>query len=548
MAEDGDKSGFKPSRKLLRALITLSEEIGTGDAPEFSGAPGIETLPPHLRRALYLIDEFEKERERRRKEKQETEKEGDPPYSRFIPEENFDGSASLPEGVSASPDFIGNAGDGQAEDEASAPESKPEFEQKTGIAPQPGGVPASPELNQAPDMLKKTLFLKNARAVEPYMGEVKADGLEKLRLEDDGGSGLSFDEENSMLSGTPMASGDYQLRFKGALHNKPVEILAHLAVIPDPKSLWVAVDSDKNDRFWKPDEAFLCVNGDYFMVGASKRGRSHAKDGGFRDDDFGILETGDGWGVIVVADGAGSAKFSRRGSQIAVQNILEKLPPLLSDKVNGRLPRLITAFLHGSPAAEEQIKSHLYQSLVTSAFEAAGAIEKEAQSLGESPADFLTTLVLCVVKRMREGWFIAGFSIGDGGAAAFNIEDGSLFPLTAPDSGEFAGQTRFLQRSEFTDGFEGMAKRIFFTVSPDITGILAMTDGISDPIFATDSQFANPARWKEFWESDLSKNVDFSADCDVIGAQMLNWLDFWSPGNHDDRTLVAVLPGRKAKS
>ena len=543
MAEDGDESGFKPSRKLLRALITVSEEIRAEDAPEFSGAPGIETLPPHFRKALYLIDAFEKEKERRRKKKEEAEKESEPCYSRFIPEENFtSGSAFI------SPEAIEKTDDERGEDEALALESKPGFEQKNGVAPQPGGVPAFPELNQAPDMLKKTLFLKNARAAEPYVGDVKADGLEKLRLEDDGGSGLSFDEEMATLSGTPAASGDYQLRFKGALHNKPVEILAHLAVIPDPKSLWVAKDSDRTDRFWKPDEAFECVNGDFFMVGASKRGRSHAKDGGFRDDDFGVLETSDGWGVIVVADGAGSAKFSRRGSQIAVQSVLSTLPLLLSEKVSARLPRLIAAFLQGSPAAEEQIKSHLYQSLVTSAFDAAGAIEEEAKKLGELPSDFLTTLVLCVVKRMREGWFIAGFSIGDGGAAAFNVENGSLFPLTAPDSGEFAGQTRFLQKAEFTGGFDGMAKRIFFTVSPGITGILAMTDGVSDPIFATDSQFANPARWKEFWEGDLSKNVDFSANCRIIEAKMLNWLDFWSPGNHDDRTLVALLPGRKAKS
>lgn len=543
MAEDGDENGYKPSRELLRALITLSKEIRTEDAPEFSGAPGLETLPAHLRKALYLIDAFEKEKERRRKKKEEAGEETDHPYSRFIPEENFTGGSN-----SVSPEMIEKKSDGPAEDKASTPESKPEFEQKTGVAPQPGGVPASPELNQAPDMLKKTLFLKNARAIEPYVGEVKADGLEKVRLKDDGGSGLCFDEETSMLSGTPMASGDYQLRFKGALHNKPVEILAHLAVIPDPKSLWVVKDSDKKDRFWKEDEAFECVKGDFLMVGASKRGRSHAKDGGFRDDDFGVLETSDGWGVIVVADGAGSAKFSRRGSQIAVQSILEKLPSLLSDKLGARLARLMSAFLQGSPAAEEQIKSYLYQTLVTSAFEAAGAIEKEAQSLGESPADFLTTLVLCVVKRMREGLFVAGFSIGDGGAAAFNVKDGSLFSLTAPDSGEFAGQTRFLQRSEFTDGFDGMAKRIFFNVLPDVTGILAMTDGISDPIFATDSQFANPARWKEFWEDDLSKNVDFSANYEIVKAQMLDWLDFWSPGNHDDRTLVALLPGKKAKS
>ncbi|MBK9225311.1 MAG: protein phosphatase 2C domain-containing protein [Flavobacterium sp.] len=59
------------------------------------------------------------------------------------------------------------------------------------------------------------------------------------------------------------------------------------------------------------------------MVVASKRGRSHANVGSFRDDDFAFKDfENTGWSVICAADGAGSAKLSREGSKIAVTELL----------------------------------------------------------------------------------------------------------------------------------------------------------------------------------------------------------------------------------
>jgi hypothetical protein len=69
-----------------------------------------------------------------------------------------------------------------------------------------------------------------------------------------------------------------------------------------------------------------------------------------------------------------------------------------------------------------------------------------------------------------------------------------------------------------------------------------MTDGISDPKFPTDSVFADPSKWTEFWEGDLTNAVDFSRTNADMERQFLEWLDFWSPGNHDDRTLAVLVP------
>lgn len=418
-------------------------------------------------------------------------------------------------------------------------------------APQPGGVPALPVKSVVSENIavmpietvKKSLYLKNARANEAYEGAVEIDGLKGLKLEDGGGSGLTFDEVSGLLKGTPTASGDFVIRLQGLLHGKRAEIVANLAVIPDPKSLWVSKDSDRSDPFWKPDEAFGRAEGDLLCVAASKRGRSHAKDGTYRDDDFGMLANGPGgWHVAVVADGAGSAKFSRRGSKVAVDSVLRELPQMLEDHVTPHLPKLVPLHLQGNPDAASQIRSQLYQSLATAAFSAAKAIEEEAAAKGEKASAFSTTLIVTVVRKVPEGWFIAGFSVGDGGAAVFDVRDGSLTTLTLPDSGEFAGQTRFLQKSEFSGGFDEVAKRIFFDVRKEFTAVALMTDGISDPKFPTDSVFGDPSKWVEFWNGDLTKAVDFSRTNAAMDKQFLEWLDFWSPGNHDDRTLAVLVP------
>lgn len=67
-----------------------------------------------------------------------------------------------------------------------------------------------------------------------------------------------------------------------------------------------------------------------------------------------------------------------------------------------------------------------------------------------------------------------------------------------------------------------------------------MTDGITDPKLPTDAIFADPAQWMAFWKDDLARAVEFSRENDSLEKQLMEWLDFWSPGNHDDRTLAVL--------
>ena len=568
---------YKLSRALKATLfnfVQLLEIEGVPDPGE--GFLGLTGLSPRFRRAHLAIDLYEKELAAKMQAEAQPSDAAPGPQARpqahptlkpgiesapdptsgatkYIPQEEFrDPPLPVPVPMTAdTPVRLPETRGASSLPENAAPVVSASSEPKSTSMPQLGGIPAVPcppplsvTLPVVPIQAgKKIVYHENARVNEVYEGAVEIDGLKGLRLENAGGSGLSLDDVSGLLKGTPTHSGDFVIRLQGLLHGKRCEVTANLAVIPDPKSLWISKDSNRSDPFWKPDEAFGRTEGDLLCVAASKRGRSHAKDGTFRDDDFGLLANGPGgWHVAVVADGAGSAKYSRRGSKIAVDSVLRDLPKLLDDHVTPHLPTLVPIHLQGNPDADFQIKSQLYQSLVTAAFHAAKAIEEEATAKGEKASAFSTTLIVIVVRKVLEGWFIAGFSVGDGGAAVFDIREETLTPLTLPDSGEFAGQTRFLQKSEFSGGFEGVRKRIFFNVRKDFTAIVLMTDGISDPKFPTDSVFGTPAKWVEFWNDDLSKAVDFSRTNAAMDQQFLEWLDFWSPGNHDDRTLAVLVP------
>jgi hypothetical protein len=72
-----------------------------------------------------------------------------------------------------------------------------------------------------------------------------------------------------------------------------------------------------------------------------------------------------------------------------------------------------------------------------------------------------------------------------------------------------------------------------------------MTDGIYDPKFIVEANLEKNEKWNEFLEDLQGKNednikVDFDNSNTEIASQLSNWMDFWSQGNHDDRTLAII--------
>ncbi|HOZ59586.1 MAG TPA: PP2C family serine/threonine-protein phosphatase, partial [Nakamurella multipartita] len=389
--------------------------------------------------------------------------------------------------------------------------------------------------------------LPNGRVGAPYSATIDGTTIDgatdgALAMTDDDGTGLHFEAATGVIGGVPTRSGDACLVFTLQTGDRFLRIVADLVIIPDTRSLWVSVPSARSTMFWKPDhDVDESAGVGVRCLGGSRRGRSHARAGSCRDDDFAIASDPTGWQILAVADGAGSARYSRRGSMLAVSTVRTMLPELLDEFLTDDLDSLLEARRARHPDVDSEIKRRLYQTLATAAFAAAREIEHDARDRGFPAEDLSTTLLIAVARRSGHGWFIAGFSVGDGGGVVLDLDDRSVTPLARPDSGEFAGQTLFLQRSQFAGGFTEVADRLFFTVRDRFTAVILMTDGITDPVFPSEAQLMDPTCWAAFW-ADLTAAVDLAPGNSRRYEQLASWLDFFSPGEHDDRTIALIVP------
>lgn len=149
--------------------------------------------------------------------------------------------------------------------------------------------------------------------------------------------------------------------------------------------------------------------------------------------------------------------------------------------------------------------------------------------------NFDTTLLILVMRPHAGGQLAATFAIGDGGAGVLTSPQQG-HPLTRPEGGEHAGQTTFLTLPATLRNEEAnLEQRFHLEWLPSVAAAVVMTDGITDPKFPSDAAFSDPAAWAALWH-ELQPALDSPE-------ALLGWMNFFSPGNHDDRTLVAVLPG-----
>lgn len=353
-----------------------------------------------------------------------------------------------------------------------------------------------------------------------------------------------------VIKGNPTISGDFDIILKYKYNGwfegcNILERKFRFAINPDPRSLWKDIPTNKDIKFYKDDlvSEYVTVlandkGNQKDIVAASKRGRSHAHEGKARDDDFKLYHNDEnGWYVIAVADGAGSAKYSRKGSEIACETSVEHCKQAL------QMPTELEETILELSEAEEgysnrPISTLIYNIIGGAAHKAHRAILDVASANEDQPKDYATTLLLAICKKFDFGWFVASFWVGDGAMCIYDKERQYIKLLGTPDGGEYAGQTRFLTMKEiFTP--ESIMSRLKYSIEEDFSALILMTDGISDPFFETDANLNKVEKWNELWKN-INKEVDLIDDNVESKNQLLNWLDFWSPGNHDDRT-IAIL-------
>ena len=357
------------------------------------------------------------------------------------------------------------------------------------------------------------------------------------------------------VSGVPDKAGEFEIAmdytYSGWLQGiPPLRRTFRFTVIPDPRELWQDIPVPEGIEYPCANSAaeHLPAQGDAgrTLVAASQRGRSHAHHGKPREDAF-ALRTWGGWHILAVSDGAGSATFSREGARIACEVATSRCQKYLQ-QLEAEALAYIRAFAScgkGDSALGARVSDAMNKVLYAAAQDAHKAIHEEANR--EAPEreekrsikDYAATLLLTICRKFDDAWFIAAFGVGDGAMAVLHavpaeVEGGVTFDaklLAEPDEGEYSGQTRFLTMREIF----GDRQRISLASVPDFTAIALMTDGVSDAKFETAANLRNPKKWRELWEDVHSAAL---AREDSPHEALREWLGFWSPGNHDDRTIA----------
>lgn len=433
--------------------------------------------------------------------------------------------------------------------------------------PQPATAPSS----FYSDHEDLRFVINNARADEPYSCQITAENgqtrtfqLNKFTPPD--GLPLHCDLVQAKVEGTPTTAGEFELLIQYRIigDSKQRQATLKFVVTPNPKSMWKNLPSDQQDVYWKPDEDKQFIHGAQFdLLAASKRGRSHAHVGSFRDDDFRIAHiAASDWCVAIVSDGAGSCTYSRRGSQIICETALCHIRQSLESEHAQVIAQAAENYSHACAENTDQarlehakvsLRNALYATVCHAAHFSVVAIAEEIKQRPDLQAkakDYSSTALIAICKKFPFGTLCAAYWVGDGAVGIYSQTKG-ISLLGAVDSGEFSGQTRFLDASEVTA--QALVDRLRFELVDDMSALVLMSDGVSDPKFETEARLARASDWDELWRDlndgvtiahDAGGDTESAAESAAEGAakaqKLLSWLDFWSQGNHDDRTIALI--------
>ncbi|MEL6988184.1 MAG: PP2C family serine/threonine-protein phosphatase, partial [Bacteroidota bacterium] len=300
--------------------------------------------------------------------------------------------------------------------------------------------------------------------------------------------GLQFNTESKEITGLPSKEGDFMFEMDYILEGldegfkiKPIERILNIIINPDPRSLWQTNEPPEGSLF--PKEHFLFNTFDFFdykIFGASLRGRSHAHKGTYRDDHFIIKALEQDVLLLAVADGAGSAKYSRQGSELAcnacfdsiANNLQEKYPDFVAD---------LKAIDFGNEALPRSASDMLYDVIANGVKDARDKLIRFSKEQEHELKDYSTTFLITLITKLEDRYCIVSYGIGDGVIALVGEEKVDV--LNKPDGGAFAGQTRFLTMS---DAISEVYDRIQIKFKDHISDLFLMTDGVSDPFFETE--------------------------------------------------------------
>ena len=403
--------------------------------------------------------------------------------------------------------------------------------------------------------IKKSNNKSVSKIVPPKMtfsianGKIKESYKEKITIKENTEieilyESINFSENNiglsvedSFIVGVPQKMGSFvNYKYQDNVYKASV----NLVIVADPKDLWEVNEPAEDSLFPKEHEFYKTIkfnnNQNYKIIAASRRGRSHEHNGSFRDDhfDYEILEHDPSLVILSVADGAGSAKYSREGSRLATEQSINFLSyKLASIQAFQDLEKYVFEESHTSEINKSIVANwntasiQLFREATDYAME---KIRQKVENTQSSFRDFATTLQIVIVKHVQDKRFISSFWVGDGAVAVYNQEKIRLLGQT--DGGEYVGQTVFL-----SPNLEPFHQYVSITIASAQDWLFLMSDGISDPYFETDTELSSLDNWTKFY-NDYKEVLN----SDIDGSHLNEKIHFFKKGHHDDRTLLVLLP------
>ena len=247
------------------------------------------------------------------------------------------------------------------------------------------------------------------------------------------------------------------------------------------------------------------------MIGASRRGKLHAHEGTYRDDEFAISAF-DRWNLAAVADGAGSCRLSRVGARIATDAAIISMKRQLESFGKGENP---------DPLAD-------LRAAIAAGFSAAhAAVHGEAQRRAIPVRDLSSTLLLLIhgPNNQNAPAYVATGQIGDGMVLLVG-DDRVPQLLGVADKGYYAGETVFLPSTSAKEWAQGTTVTTL-TAPPHM--VLVMTDGVADDLVPVERQA--PTLINGLEKVITERQPD---------AALLETIGYEKRDSADDRTLVVL--------
>lgn len=360
--------------------------------------------------------------------------------------------------------------------------------------------------------------LKDIIGLEPVLSVKVSDSINDLH----------FDSESLSISGTPTKSRIFWIK----IETKDKILQLQCYINNNPQLMWKIIPSDELVKRDKEYKAFISSNID--VIAVSHRGRSHAKDGKYRDDDY-YINIVDGCTVSIVADGAGSAPKSSTGSKVFCINAGEHLSGLIKSNKDELLEIIkeISEQSDDTPS-DIRLKKCLYGIFPAAALYGRQILYNIAKQEDVLPKQYHTTALLSITMPLdNNGYFCAAFQIGDGITAVIDGDDIKL--LSKVDSGDFPGETVFVTSKNVFDNATELYERIKWCICKNKPTILSMTDGITDSYFKESMKVDDISLWRKFLSEIQNDDGEFKPVKEIC-----DWLNYYVPQEHDDRTMTIV--------